>query len=438
MPSAFEDIDHLLRRAAFGGTGPEIAALMQLDYAAAVDAVLDTSAAPDPAAGVPDLSPGRGGWNKYVDMVWYWLDRARTSPTPIVEKMVLFWHGHLCSSLDKVYDHQILFNQLQLFRYYGLGNVPELVRLVSLDPAMLRYLDNDRNVVGDPNENFARELMELFTLGVGNYSEDDVRESARAWTGHGVNDDENAYVFYPEDHDNGNKTFMGVTQNWDGPQIISHIFNSGTTQATCARFFAAKVFSFFAYPVEADTADGATSAMLNELASAFIASNFSMHALVRAVLLRPEFRSQTARLGLVRSPIDFCVAGMRRTGLPCSEAHPEWVLPGMGHAPYRPPNVAGWKYNDYWISPTTTWAKRSFANRLRWAGVDAGLLADSEEREVADAVEQAFLLFGLYNVSEATRTSMQNFLTNVRATDRWAERAGLILLTPLTPEFQLA
>ncbi len=438
MPSSFEDIDHLLRRAGFGGTGPEIAALMPLDYADAVNAVLDVSGAPDPAAGVPNLSEGRGSWQKYVDMVWYWTERARTSPTPIVEKMVLFWHGHLCSSLQKVYDHPVMFDQLQIFRYYGLGNVPELIRLVSLHPAMLRYLDNDRNEVGDPNENFARELMELFTLGVGNYTEDDVRESARAWTGHGVNDDDNAYVFHADKHDYGSKTFMGVTQNWDGPQIITHLFQSATTQATCARFFASKVFSFFAYPVEAETTDGAESAMLNELAAAFISSNFSMLELVRAVLLRPEFRSETARLGLVRTPFDFCIAGMRRTGLPSDVAHPEWVMARMGQSPYYPPNVAGWKQNDYWISPTTTWGKRAFANNMRWRGVDAGLLADTQDRTVEDAVEQAFLLFGMYTVSEATRTAMQNFVTTVRATDRWAEQAGLLLLTPLTPEFQLA
>ncbi len=431
MPSSFADVDHLLRRAGFGGHAPEIEFLMGFDWAEVVNRVLDTSAAPDPYLGAPDLSEGRSNWDRYIDVVWFWLDQCRTSPTPIVEKMALFWHGILCTSYDKLYDPAVVFDQMQIFRIHGLGNWGDLLHRVSFHPAMLRYLDNDLNVAGSPNENFARELMELFTLGVGNYTEQDVSESARAWTGYGVNDDENLYVFHPEDHDTGSKTFMGTTRNWNGPQIIDHLV-TGPTRTIAARYLAKRLWSFFAYP---DPADG----IVNDLAATFLSTGLDVRELLRALFNRPEFRSQQARQGLVRSPIEYAVAGMRRTGLSCEVAHPEWFLPEMGQMPFRPPNVAGWKQNEYWISPSASWARHSFASYLRWKSRDAGLLANTRDLTPQQALDQTLNLFGLYNASSSTRNNLLTYINAERSEGGgWNEQAGLLLLTPLTPEFQLA
>ena len=431
MPSSFADVDHLLRRAGFGGHGPEIQALMAYEWSEVVNRVLDTSGAPDPYAGYPDMSDGLPNWPRHVASIAHWMDACATSPTPIVEKMALFWHGILCSSYDKVYDPAVMADQLQIFRIHGLGNWSDLVHRISFHPAMLRYLDNDLNVAGSPNENFARELMELFTLGVGNYTEQDVSESARAWTGYGLNDDKNLYVFHPEDHDNGNKTFMGVTRNWSGPQIIDHIL-SGPTRTTAARYLTRRLWSFFAYPDPSD-------ALVNELAGTFLSTGLDVRELLRALFNRPEFRSEQARLGLVRSPIEFVVASMRRTGLTADEAHPEWFLSEMGQAPLRPPNVAGWKQNEYWISPSASWARRSYAGYVRWKARDKGLLGNSRDLSEQQALEQALNLFGLYSASATTRTNLMNYIQAERSEGGgWNEQAGLLLLTQLTPEFQLA
>lgn len=431
MRSSFADVDHLLRRSGFGGHASEIQALTAYEWSEVVDRVLDTSGAPDSYAGYPDMSDALPNWDRHVASIAFWMNSCATTPTPIVEKMALFWHGILCSSYAKVHDPAVMLDQMQIFRIHGLGNWGNLLHRISLHPAMLLYLDNDRNVVGSPNENFARELMELFTLGVGNYSERDVTESARAWTGYGVNDDKNAYVFHPEDHDGGQKTFMGVTRNWTGPDILSHILN-GPTRTTAARYLARRMWSFFAYPDPSD-------ALVQDLAATFLSANFEVRELLRAIFTRPEFRSDQARQGLVRSPIEFAVAGMRSTGLSAEEVHPEWFLPEMGQIPFRPPNVAGWKQNEYWISPSSAWARHSYAGYVRWIARKAGHLSNTRDLTEQQALEQALQLFRIYNASATTRRRLLDYIQAERSQGGgWNEQAGLLLLTQLTPEFQLA
>ncbi len=426
------DAAHLLRRVGFGGLPSEIDALVGLPWSTVVDRVLDVSSAVPANVGVPNLDPSRSWWDRYVDMTHFWLERCRTSTAPIVEKMVLFWHGHLCSSMDKVGDHRAMFEQNQLFRMHGLGPVETLLQTVSTQTAMLRYLDNDVNVSGSPNENFARELMELFVLGVGFYSEDDVRASARAWTGHGVNDSTGQYEFRNDRHDSTPKTFMGITRNWNGPEIITHLL-AGTPQTQASRFLAAKLWSFLAYP-------NPDAALVDALATEFRAGGMRIDALLRAILMRPEFLSTQAKQGLVRTPIEFVVAAMRHTGMPCSEAHPEWTLDGMGQAPYYPPNVSGWRQNRYWISAPAVWAKSNFSSHLRWRTMQVNnLLGDTQSHQLADqAVAAALAAFGIDQPSATTTASLRQFVEEERTSSRWAEQAGLLYLTPLTPEFQLA
>lgn len=391
--------------------------------------MLDTSAAEPASNGVPDLNPDRGYYQNYVDMTWFWLDRCRTSQAPLVEKMVLFWHGHLCSAVGKVIDRSAMFDQNQLFRTHGLGNLADLVNRAAVQPAMITYLDNDRNVAGSPNENFARELMELFTLGVGHYSEQDVQASARAWTGHGLNSDDH-YQFNPHAHDWGEKTFFGVTKNWDGPMIIDHIIG-GPKKQDVARFIGAKLWSFLAYP-------NPEPAVVEQVATEFVGSGMEIRSLVRAILMHPEFRSQRAMSGLMRTPIEYVVAAMQATNLACSDAHPEWNLRQMGQEPFNPPNVAGWKPNEYWITPTSVWAKGRFAGYVRWRLYNRDELADSADKSPPDAAEAALALFGIENASAATKNALIQYVNNERQSNQWAERVGLLMLPMMSPEFQLA
>ena len=407
----------------------DILALRAHEWPDLVEQVLDTSNATPHHVGVPNLDPSNGFYQNFVAMVWFWLERCRTSHAPLVEKMVLFWHGHLCTSMEKVYHRDWMFEQNQLFRTHGLGNFEDLVQRASVQPAMLHYLDNDRNVAGRPNENFARELMELFTLGVGNYSEDDVTESARAWTGHILNDD-GAYTFTPEAHDWGPKTFFGDTRNWDGPNIIDHIIN-GPKKATVARFIATKLWSFLAYP-------DPEPAVVDNIASAFASSGMEIKALLRAIFLHPQFRSTRAKQGLIRSPIEYVVSAMRVTGLDCSEAHPEWTVRSMGQTPFYPPNVAGWKQNLYWVNAPALWAKANFASTIRWKLYKREELANSNSLAANAAVDAALDLFQIVSPSAATRGALIDYVERERLVTAWSERAGLLMLPLLTPEFQMA
>ena len=366
---SFNDAAHLLRRSGFAARYDDIRALEGLTREAAADRVLDVSAAPSPTAGLPNLDKSRDSWPKYSEMVWFWADRAATSPTPIVEKMTLFWHGLLPTSLNKVFHHQQLMDQNTLYRTKGLGPIIDLYQDMAIQPAMLRYLDNVDNVAAAPNENFARELMELFLLGVGHYTEEDVRASSLAWTGYGLDSSDERFVFDASKHHSQPSTFMGVTKVWSGPQIIDHLID-GPKQTQVSRYLAERMWSFFAYPRP-------SSAIVDDIAYAMRSGGMRTDATLRAIFTHPDFFSTAAKQGLVRSPFEFVVAMMAHTDTPANVAHPEWYGFDMGQAVFEPPNVSGWRPNQYWISSAAAWSKHKFANHVspsRWPTTRRALL----------------------------------------------------------------
>ena len=267
MAMSIADASHLLRRAGFGGTSAQIAALAALDRAPAVDSLLN-------ATGLPEAPPAifndttKGDYEYLIGLIEDWLKRMATSPAPIQEKMSLFWHGHFVSSVDKVGSVFLMYEQQKFYRQNALGNFRTLTQGMATQVAMLRYLDNDSNVKGRPNQNFGRELLELFTLGIGNYAESDVIDGARAWTGHNVSDDGSAYLFRAGNHDTGNKTIFGITKNWDGPDEIDEIVMR-TKQPIMARYIAKKLWEFFAHP-------GPPAGVVDALATEFISSGLSV------------------------------------------------------------------------------------------------------------------------------------------------------------------
>jgi uncharacterized protein (DUF1800 family) len=244
------NVAHLLRRAGFGATNAQIATLASQPWDTTVDQLLDFSSAPADVQPAYLTDPNKGDWEKEYLLQQWWLDRMATSTSPLQEKLALFWHGHFATANYKVSDMLLMYQQNALFRANAAGNFRDLVHAMSLQPAMLIWLDNDPNVKGSPNENFALELMELFTLGVDQYSQADVVASARAWTGHNTLDsDREQYHFYPNRHDADPKTFMGVTQNWDGPDIIDFVLggNAAHKQIGIANDGKAKVVLFVAH-----------------------------------------------------------------------------------------------------------------------------------------------------------------------------------------------
>ena len=427
------DAAHLLRRTGFGVTTARLAEIMALpDRAAAIARVTDVSLAP-PATGAP-IGPGwvESQWPAWYQLTWWWLDRMRTSPVPLVEKMVLFWHNHFVSGQDKLFDMGLLYTQNQLFRTHALGDYHALVQAMAVDPAMLWYLDNAENVAGREQENFAREVMELFTMGQGNFTEADVIAMAKAWTGHNVTSDGRQYQFRSAAHDSSTKVLFGIARNWDGPETLTEILK-GSREVAASRFITAKLFSYLAYPI------AVTDPLVATLADGFRAANLSILSLVRDILTSDAFWGPTARYGLARNPTEWFVAGMEAVNQPASALHPEWWMEGTGQQLFYPPNVAGWKQNSYWISTASSWARSSWASYVRWKANTAGLFAGIQSQSAPAIVTAGFEQFGIVDPSPTTRAALEAWVTQTKAAgESWSIPPNLVLLLLLSPEFQLA
>ncbi len=434
MPTSAADVAHLLRRAHFGGSRSEIDQLTALDLPALVDRVLSTTGAPadrpPPALGNAAIEE----WRQIDAIRMWWLDRMATSPTPIIEKMTLFWHGHFTTSADKTFEAPWLYEQNAFYRANALGNLQTLAQGMAVQPAMLHYLDNHQNNRWRPNLNFGRELLELFLLGVGNYTEDDVLASSRAWTGHGIDWDTDRYVFRPNWHDNDPKTFRGVTGNHDGPDIIRIILTDPQLRLICAKFICRKLWEFFAHPTP-------PTGVVDALADTMVANDFELRPVLRALFLRSEFYAPAAKLGHVRTPIEYVVAVMRAMGADAATLHPEWYLRDLGQEPLNPPDVSGWKHNGYWLSTATASVKAEFANYVTWRLRELGRhpFAGSSQLTPDALVQRAFDLFGIVTPSEATRAALRAWIVQLRSIpyQEWAEMPSFLLLVLLTPDVQL-
>ena len=307
---------------------------------------------------------------------------------------------------------------------------------MAIQPAMLRYLSNAQNVKGEPNENFARELMELFTLGIGNYTEDDVQAVARAWTGHNALKPDYEYVFRATHHDTGTKTLFGTTKNWDGPDTIDEILRDNPAKrAVAAKFITRKLWEFLAYP-------NPDPAIVESLASTFLAADLELLPLLRALLNRPEFYSTTAKQGLVRTPIEWAVAMCAITGLPPDDAGLglAWSAPPMGQELFAPPNVAGWKSNGYWLSTAAISARANIARRITWKLRENGGFGETHTMTPEAAVDHVAAYFHIAPLSTTTRTALLDGMRaerSIRWNEYWAT-TNLLTATMMAPELHLA
>jgi uncharacterized protein (DUF1800 family) len=372
---------HLLRRAGFGAAPDEVRRYAAMPVRNAVDSLIhfpgSANAQPGPAdaySPVPLLSQyGPRGMRALSDdarkavnrqirgnerrsilaLQLWWLNRMLTTPAPLQEKMALYFHGHFTSAaIQKGVSPAMMFEQNQLFRNAALGNLRELTRSVSKNPAMLVYLDNDANFKSHPNENYARELMELFTLGVDKYSEDDVRNSARAWTGWRYDRFSETAAFDPRFHDDGVKTFLGQTGNFNGDDIVNIIFE----QPQCARFFAAGLLNTFVYnDPEPELVDGVARLLRK--------NTFELAPVVSTILRSNVFYSPRAYRALVKAPVEFVVGTYRTLGIPRMDASVLPVLRQMGQELFYPPNVAGWPGGGNWLTSDTMIARQNFLKR---------------------------------------------------------------------------
>jgi uncharacterized protein (DUF1800 family) len=374
------NVRHLLRRTEFVDRHERVAELLALgSIEAAVANVLAVPA--DPGSVV---FAATSTWQRGQELVHFWLNRmAGGSPRPFQERMAFFWHGHFCSDLDKVNSAPLMREQIDLFRRSGLGNIRALARTMSTQVAMIRYLDNNQNRASSPNQNFARELMELFLLGIGNYTEADVEASTAAWTGHGDqwNDEVSPYRWRPDWHDPRPKNYLGqvinTSANWPdhGPETIDVVLGSGVvpagadnvanrgrpTREVAAEFLSRKLWNSFATdgPVPAD--------VLTAMRGALLSGDFAVAPWVTAMLTHPGFYTDTVKQGLVRTPVEYAVALLYSTGKTSEFVNPLWLMGTMGQELLYPPNVSGWRPNGYWVNASAMEGRARLAQTFAWA-----------------------------------------------------------------------
>jgi uncharacterized protein (DUF1800 family) len=444
---------HLLRRAGFGPSPADLDAYRPLGLASAVDRLVDFE-----QVGNGDLDARLQRLNldltKRADIQRWWMLRMIYTARPLEEKMTLFWHGLLTSAISKVGRPTPMVVQNNFLRANALGRFPDILKGISRDPAMMIWLDTASNKKGHANENYARELMELFALGIGNYTEHDVREGARAFTGWGLGGNprvgELAFRFEPRQHDDDVKTFLGKTGNFGGDDIVDIIVQ----QPASARFITKKVFSFFTYPDPTDD-------VIQPFVDAYTSSNYSIRALVRAILHSDAFYTSRAYRAQVKSPVEYVVGTVRTLGVEAEAQGLPFAATQMGQELFNPPNVAGWPGGASWLSSGSWLARLNLANRVA-GGVNASASADGAGNPHPypfgsstatyggatpdDVVQYLANVFLDGRIEPAQKQVLVDYLTppnggNLAQADKtWLDerRRGAIYLTLAMPEFHLS
>src|SRR3984893_15095120 len=289
-----------------------------------------------------------------LDLRRWWLERMMNGPAPLLEKMTLFWHGHFATSVQKVRDGYFMWLQNDTLRRNALGNFGGLVKKISRDPAMMIYLDLQQSRKEHPNENWARELMELFTVGIGNYSEQDIREAARAFTGYRVDMTTQQFRFAPAPHDRTYKIFMGRTGALSGDDVIDVLIS----RPVCAQFIGKKLWRFF---VE----DDPPPKIVELVAQRIRAHNFEIRPVLVEIFSSEEFYSERAMSGQIKSPTEYVVQTAKLLEAPLPSALvAQNAMRQMGQTLFAPPNVKGWDGGKAWISTSTLMFRFNFANYL--------------------------------------------------------------------------
>ena len=404
---SYERAAHLLERAGFGGTPEEISRLASLTPNQAVKSLVyfdksdqninsfEHSGIHDPgldpfppsrpattelakangeALGVKVKPTGNRRLQPVVNKFFYWLrasvletnrvsywwaNRMVASENPLQEKMALFWHGHYAINESKVRDYRKLLKELELFHQMGTGNFRDLMVAVAQDPAMLAFLDAGVNVKGAPNENFAREIMELFTMGVGNYSEEDIREAARAFTG--WNYDGLRFVVNGEDHDTDQKIFLGQTGNFDGVDIIDIIMEQPVT----AEYMSSKIYNFF-------VRESIDSDFRIQIGEVFREADYDVAAFLETIFLSKDFYSEASVGTHIKSPVELAVSTYVKLGLTDVPGVPDFnqATSALGQTLFRPPTVAGWAGGRSWITPGLLLERGNFARDVLFPDIN--------------------------------------------------------------------
>lgn len=404
------------RRAGFGLAQPDLEAAAARGAAIEIERLLAPDAVSEAAAADPwsdaDLPIDIKDRQAAIQSIKTWLDHMTATNAPLVDRMAWLWHGHFVSALDKVKIARLMVDQIRLFRSTGLGSFAELLRAVTIDPAMLLYLDGTDSTADHPNENYGREVLELFTLGLGTYTEDDVKAGAAALTGWKVRRGQGIAEFVARRHDDTSRTYLGVDGVHDVDTVVAAIMGHDALAGSIARMLAGEILG--------TTDDGVVA----PLAATFAANDFDIATLVRATL---EAGVAGQSRPIVLAPVPWLVIAQRVTG---ATTKGKVLLTGLrtaGQVPMTPPNVAGWPSGAAWFGSSTIVARATLA-----AAVAAGAPADNPARQAADSddLDRLAAALGLPDPTFDAASSAA-----LAATAQGVERLALALCTP---EFVIA
>ena len=461
---------HLMRRAGFGSSRDELERCVEQGYEATVEELLDTSNPHNmPDDIIRRYHAEQSELRDLAGSAAYWMYRMISTESPLEEKMALFWHGLFATGYTKLNQARSQLNQVDMFRRNGLGAFDELLVEISRDPAMLVWLDNQDNHGDAINENYGRELLELFSMGIGNYTEDDIKECARAFTGWTLGNAEYMSVraykdsiwpysriawhfdYREEDHDDGEKTFLGETGNFDGGDIINIIAKQDAT----ADFICTRLFQFFA----ADEVSEQGQRCIDAMKETYFESGYQVKNVLRTLFNSEYFKSNESRFARVKGPVEMVVGAIRTAG---SHQTPELGIERvsnnmlyMGQGLLQPPTVEGWHEGTEWIDSGSLVERVNFAAKElsdvnspgiraiidRLAATGDGVL--SPEQFADGCVD----LLGPIDVADDTRSVLVDFasrqgeldLRERQPGDESERRVGNMLrLIAATREYQLA
>jgi len=415
-PWDLRKVGHLYRRAGFGAPWAELQAALADGPEKTLDRVLagtpetdDFTRTSEFMASERSMPPGAPG----ARLAAWWLNRMLKTGHPLREKLTLFWHNHFATSNAKVQNARFMLGQYRLMHRHALGSFAELLVEMGTDPAMLVWLDARESTKGKPNENYARELMELFSLGIGNYTEKDIREAARAFTGYEVKDGKG--TFNPRQHDATEKTVIGRTGKFKGEDVARLCLD----QPACPRFVVRKLYRFLV-----SEADAPGPELIDPLAEQYRASGFDTGKLVSTMLRSNLFFSPAAYRARIKSPVDFAcgiVRGLEGSvgTLPLASS-----LESLGQVLFAPPSVKGWDGGPAWLNAQTLLFRNNLALALTSTEDarfgrrcdPAALLARHGKRDDAEVVDFLLGVFLHNDAPAAARGKLLDYLGSAKAT----------------------
>jgi len=430
---------HLYRRAGFGATWDELGLAIAGTPAAAVERLV--RGGEESEAFEQQMTDAAGpllGGSQIENLAAWWLYVMLHTPHPLRERLTLFWHGHFATSFAKVRRAELMFQQHQVLRRHALGRFGDMLTAIARDPAMLLWLDSATNRRSHPNENFAREVMELFCLGLGNYTEDDIREAARAFTGWEVRHKQ--FTFNRYQHDDGPKTVLGKTGRWGGDDVLTILLEHPAT----ARFLTAKLFRHFFTEVEEPPAR-----LIEPLADEYRRRGYDTAWLLQTMLGSKLFFSPLARRQKIKCPVELAVSLLRSLEGTANYIRLARDVATLGQALFEPPTVKGWNGGSEWLHSAAmvgrlnlVWALVSGTDQEYGTKCDvAALLA----RQGIDSTPAAIERLSLLLLGEAPPPALQVKLAaaaghdgNNRSNSDRLRYARLVQALAALPEFQLA